>query len=39
MLIQKQILEETFDGWRVELEQVDDNLVIGINISESQFYS
>jgi len=32
MIDQKQILEDTFDGWRGNLDQVDDVLVIGINI-------
>ena len=29
---QKEILEQTIDGWRGDLEQVDDMLVIGIRI-------
>ena len=29
---QKKILEQTFDGWKGNLEQVDDVLVIGIKV-------
>jgi serine phosphatase RsbU (regulator of sigma subunit) len=36
MSAQKKILEETFHKWRGNLDQVDDILVIGINICETE---
>jgi hypothetical protein len=33
MLTQKQLLEEEFEQWRGNMEQIDDVMIIGIKIS------
>jgi len=32
MAEQKQLLEQAFEGWKGDLEQVDDVLIIGIRV-------